>query len=83
MARTRISRRSSPRRDPRATEALAALLADRRDDDFYFLAHREAIFALADLGVFEALDQVARDETRDGDLRGEAEALLRRRDPRG
>jgi HEAT repeat protein len=69
-------------RDPRATEALTRLLADRQDDGFYFLAHREAILALADLDVFEPLKEVSRDDTRDRALRSEAKGQIRGRRPR-
>jgi HEAT repeat protein len=64
--------------DPRAVDALTELLAERRDDAFYFHAHREAIFALAERGAFEPLQAFSQDDTRDPDLRGEANALLRK-----
>jgi HEAT repeat protein len=63
---------------PSATDALKAALADRRDDRFYFLAHRDALFALADRGVVEPLEQVAEDNTREESLRGEAKSLIDR-----
>ena len=65
-----------------AVDAMTTLLANRTDDGFYFLAHREALFALAELGAFEPLEQVSQDETRDRHLRGEAEALIRKHTPR-
>jgi HEAT repeat protein len=70
-------------RDPRVTETFTTLLAERKDDGFYFLPHRAALFALADLETFEPLEEVARDETRNRVLRGEAKALLRKRATRG
>jgi HEAT repeat protein len=66
--------------DSRAVEPVKNLLDDRRDDDFYFLAHREALFVLADRGEFDVVQEVAQDASRDIVLRGEAEGLLSRRE---
>ena len=64
--------------DPQIPDALISLLFDRRDDAFYFLAHRDALFALAELGVLEPLESVVHDPTWDPLIQSEAEALLRR-----
>jgi HEAT repeat protein len=64
--------------DPMAAEPLTDLLADTRDDAFYFLAQREALFVLAELGVLAPLEALVSDPTRDPVLRSEAEGLLRR-----
>jgi HEAT repeat protein len=64
--------------DPSAIEPLTRLLSDRSDDGFFFAAHRAGLFALADLGAYDVLEDVAQDETRDAVLRSEAEGLLRR-----
>jgi HEAT repeat protein len=63
-------------RDARAVLPLQTLLADRRDDAFYFVAHREALIALARLGALDPVREFALDESRDGSLRAEAEGLL-------
>jgi HEAT repeat protein len=64
---------------PAAVEALKACLDDRRDDRFYFLAHREALFAIAEEDDLATLQGIAEDSSRDRDLRREAKNLIRRR----
>jgi HEAT repeat protein len=64
--------------DPRASKALIALLAERKDDAFYFFAHRDALLALAERGVLAPLHDISTDQTRPEDLRGEAKELLRK-----
>jgi HEAT repeat protein len=64
--------------DARSAAPLTALLAQRSDDQFYFLAQREALFVLANMDVFDPIVQVAGDITRDRFLRSEAEGLLER-----
>jgi HEAT repeat protein len=63
--------------DPRTVDPLKRVLAERRDDTFYLWAQREALHALADLGEFEPIEEVARDTSRDAVLRSEAANLLR------
>jgi HEAT repeat protein len=64
--------------DPKVPEALISLLADRRDDAFYFPAHLDTLYVLAERGVLEPLEAVVRDPTRDPLIQREAEALLRK-----
>jgi HEAT repeat protein len=63
---------------PGVADQLKRLLDDRRDDDFYFMAQREALFDLVDRGELESVERVAGDVTRSSVLRKEAEGLLRR-----
>lgn len=58
--------------DQRAVPALVSLLANRDDDDFLFMAHREALYALADLGHLEPIEEFIADPTRPEEIRDEA-----------
>ena len=58
--------------DEQAIPALQSLLENRHDDDFLFFAHREALYALAALGVKAPIERFIADESRPDDLRVEA-----------
>lgn len=64
--------------DSRAIVPLRDVLERREDDAFFFFIHREALFALAELGCASPVEDVAVDRTRPHDLRDEARDLLSR-----
>lgn len=58
--------------DRTAAPTLADLLSRTDEDDFLFMAQREALYALADLGCPEPIRVFADDESRPAELRQEA-----------